>query len=151
MRSTVLWNTRYRKFVIASALDSEDMQLKTKANILMNQHGASGYIYLQDRVERFRSKSSSCFLMLPNDENILINLFAKVYNLDIDIYKEEYASPLCLASIFSYDRTSKTRQLLCFQGREDRLQMLYLSRVLFSSNRKGAIAPIRPNDTQWTL
>jgi len=85
MRSTVLWNTRYRKFVIASALDSEDMQLKTKANILMNQHGASGYIYLQDRVERFRSKSSSCFLMLPNDENILINLFAKVYNLDIDI------------------------------------------------------------------
>jgi len=51
----------------------------------MNQHGASGYIYLQDRVERFRSKSSSCFLMLPNDENILINLFAKVYNLDIDI------------------------------------------------------------------
>jgi len=29
--------------------------------------------------------------------------------------------------------------------------MLYFSRATSSSNRKGAIAPIRPNDTQWTL
>ena len=54
--------------------------------------------------------------------------------------------------MFSYERTSKTMQLLCFQGREeDRLQMLYFSRATSSSNRKDAIAPIRPNDAQWTL
>jgi len=53
--------------------------------------------------------------------------------------------------MFSYERTSKTRQLLCFQGREDQLQMLYFSRAASLSNRKGAIAPIRPNDAQWTL
>jgi len=35
--------------------------------------------------------------------------------------------------MFSYDRTSKTRQLLCFQGREDRLQILYFSRATSSS------------------
>jgi len=53
--------------------------------------------------------------------------------------------------MFSYTCTSKTMQLLCFQGREDRLQMLYFSKATSSSNRKDDILPIRPNETQWTL